>query len=58
MDLLLYKGFIGISGRIILLTEVIFCFSVIAFRKANKVGFYVKVKPQVKDGDIQVILQY
>ncbi|CAC5363021.1 DCTN4 [Mytilus coruscus] len=28
--------------------------SVIAFRKANKVGFYVKVKPQVKEGDIQV----
>lgn len=28
--------------------------SIIAFRKSNKLGFYVKVTPQIKDGDIKV----
>ena len=29
-------------------------FSVVVFRKANKIGFFIKVTPGVKEGDAKV----
>jgi len=33
------------------------CFSVVAFRKANKLGVIFKVTPQLQDGDVKVSKQ-
>lgn len=41
--------------QISVLNNLVFCVvSVVAFRKSNKIGFFIKVVPQKEEGDVTV----